>query len=250
MNLLKGLSTHLRTGLPFNFVRTAAPPFNTPDLVKLQQQEFNLVFDWDNRVRKAPCAFPGSPIYTDQTFVSYLQNHEDGTPALVFNGQMHPGFPGQPRAKLKGKLHPVTAEQMVELDGMCGNRVQSLRKRVRIFHADKFNKQPGTKLVYGQPIRNTAWIYYHNPQYWGPKFQYDQQHFRGHTKESVYLPCPYAVDHHPYINRFYTPFSRVGFTPKLVQRQFDYRRFNHDLKVEHESWLELEEEKKNKQQAL
>lgn len=234
---------NLRTGLPFNFRRIAAPPFNTPDMVKLQQQEFNWVFDWDNRVRNAPCAFPGDPLFTDQTFLMYLQNHEDGTPGLVFNHQMHRGFPGIPRAKLKGKLHPVTAEQMAELDAKCGNRVQSIRKRVRIIHANKFNGQPGTKLLYGEPIRTVAWMYLNNDKYWEPKFQYDQEHFRGHTKESVYLPCPQMDDHHPYIRRFYVPYYRVGFTPTLVQRQFNYRQFKVDLKNEYDAWREKEEEK-------
>jgi hypothetical protein len=235
---------NLRTGLPFNFKKTAAPPFNTPDLVKLQQQEFNLVFDWDNRVTKAPCAFPGSPIFSDQTFLMYLQNHEQGTPGLVFNGQMHPGFIGTPRARLKGKLHPVTAEQMVELDAIHGNRVQSVRKRIRVVLADKFTFQHQTNVCYGIPVRVNAWVYNHNPQYWGPKFQYDQQHFRGHSKESVYLPCPTYIDERPYVKRFFQPFQRVGFNPTLVQKQFNYRDFRVELKSEEEAWLEKQEEKK------
>jgi hypothetical protein len=141
----------------------------------------------------------------------------------------------------------VTAEQMVELDAMHGNRVQSLRKRIRVIHADKFNGQPGTKLLYGQPIRNMVWVYYNNPHYWGPKFQYDKEHFRGHTKESVYLPCPFTVDHHPYINRFYTPFTRPGFQPTLVQRQFNYRDFKVALHSEYDSWLAVQEEKETRQ---
>jgi hypothetical protein len=244
MDLLKGLRTHLRTGLPYNFVKKAAPPIHTPDLVKLQQQEFNLVFDWDNRVRKAPCAFPGSPIFSDQTFLMYLQNHEDGTPGLVFNHQMHRGFPGQPRAKLKGKLHPCTAEQMLELDGLCGNRVQSLRKRVRVLLADRFTFQHQTNVCYGHPVRVNAWMYFNNDRYWESKFQYDLQHFRGHTKESLYLPCPHVIDERPYVKRFYQPYSRIGFEPTLVQRQFDYRRYRTELLSEEESWLEKQEEKK------
>lgn len=243
MAFFKGLTTHLRTGLPYNFVKKAAPPVHTPDLAKLQQQEFNLVFDWDNRVRKAPCAFPGSPIFSDQTFMMYLQNHEEGTPGLVFNHQMHPGFPGTPRAKLKGKLHPCTADQMVELDDVHGNRVQSLRKRVRVMLADKYTFQHNTKVCYGIPVRVNAWMYFNNDQYWKSKFQYDQEHFRGHTQESVYLPCPIHIDERPYVKRFYKPFTRQGHNPWTVQRQFDFRQFRVDLANEEAEWLDKQEKK-------
>jgi hypothetical protein len=224
--------------LPADFAKKAAPPKNTPDLCLLEQQEFHLMFDWDNRVR-SPIAI--KDVYTEQKFFMYAQNHINGTPPLAFSKP--PCYKRHSLgARLSGKLHLVPTKDMVALDKMCLNHVESIRRKIKIVlpffreTGPRYNAEARTPLTY------PAWVYFDNHNFWKPKFQFDFEIWRG-RRDSAFLSAKTKLcDWREHVRYAFAPAQRPAHQPRLSLGFFDMDAFKRALKLEHNSYqAELKE---------
>lgn len=211
-----------------SFIAKAKPSSFTPDLCFLEQKPVHLIFDHNNNV-KTPCMH--NAVYTDQKFSMWLRNHEEGTPTLLFTDHIHPDDRMLPRARVRGKLHQVTAKDIAALDRELNNRVQSDRKLCRIIIPSEYSAKT---LEYET---KTAWVYADRKDFWAPKFEFDFNIWRG-RKDSAYLPAPTFKDERPFINSFFTPPQRKAHQPRMTMAFFNYTQFKFDLYHEEKDYTE------------
>lgn len=203
------------------FRHAAIPPITTPDLAILQQHTHWQVFDWCNIVKNAPVRFKEA--YTIPKYRMYFDMHEAGTPQLVFRQNMHDNesYTAMP-GRLRGKTHLLSVPQIVELDKQQHNRLQLVRKLVRIVtptldkRALYINErtQRHDAIV---PPTSMMWVYLDNETFWKPRFIFDYELWRGRqgkefeaaTQQDTHL------DSRDFIGRYLAPRAR-----KMIQRKW------------------------------
>jgi hypothetical protein len=166
------------------------------------------VFDWQAQV---PLAVPGSrgmqeDVFTDRKFVMY-KDTIDGD-SLAFSQQMFPLKPMAP-AKIKGRVHLLTPDQIKELDETMLHGVQSIRSRVRLVFPNFIKEFPKKKY---EPVEHTtmyAWMYFDRAQPWHKRFEDDFALFRGREKATL-KPVPINRHHREHIRNYFN----IGHLPK------------------------------------
>lgn len=187
-------------------------PTNTricdPSRSFLDTKENWWVFDWQAQV---PVVIPGSAgmqedVFTDRKFVMY--KNEVSKNSLAFSQQMFPEKPMAP-AKIRGRVHLLTPDQIKELDESMLKDVQSIRTRVRLVFPNFIKAFPQKKW---DPVEHTwmyAWMYFDRAQPWQPRFQNDYALFRGRDK-ATFKPVPTTRHHREHIQNYFN----VGHLPK------------------------------------
>lgn len=221
------------------------------------------VFDWDDAI---PKKLPGSngvqhEVFTDRHFVMYSQNRVEGTPPLVFGSQVIPSEP-MPPAKLKGKLHLLSPDQIKELDEAYLKDVKSIRTRVRVifpqyiapkqvspfqgkYWTPKFKKtgRPNCTAP-DDPVIIPAWMYFHRST---PAivdhFEMDYGLFR-HRKDAEFRPVDKERHERDEIKYYFEPKFQTARVPKVGFRKMDLNRLSRETK--HEESLHEERLKEDK----
>lgn len=227
------------------FVRPdTRPPVNTPDLCLLQQKPVHLIFDWRNVVKSHALV---DEAYTTRKFVMWKQNHVDQTPPLVFNRQIHP-LRVMERAKVRGKVHTISVDDIVSLDKQIDNGVSWIRRPVPITLAELTDRT--NKLDEEQPVRVSAWMYVSNFDWWRPQFDFDYDLWRG-RKDSMFLPAEVKDHAQKHIARYFLPVAGPAHKVRPTFAFFDMGKYKRELKLEENAFKfemkELEKEKKNEQ---
>jgi hypothetical protein len=185
------------------------PPATTQDLCQLENHEYHYLFDHNNVVH-SPCAF--NYVFTDQRFYMWQQNHMEGTPHLILRNNIHPALLSR-RARIRGKVHTVTAKEILAVDKKVENGVKYERRRVRLIIPINKDVQQNRYDAFS-PVYLTAWIYLDNQQYWQDKFQYDANIWRG-RRDSAYMPAKAWLDNRPYIGPYFTPTQQPAHQPRM-----------------------------------
>lgn len=232
------------------FRHAAIPPITTPDLAILQQHTHWQVFDWCNIVKNAPVRFKEA--YTIPKFRMYFDMHETGTPQLVFRQNMHANdsYTSMP-GRLRGKTHLLSTPQIVELDNKQHNRLQLVRKLVRIVtptmdkRALYINErtQRHDAIV---PPTSMMWVYLDNESFWAPKFAFDFEMWRGRsgrefqpaTQQDTYL------DSRSHVGRYFAPKARKSFKAKWNCAIIDGDRLRRQTALAEKDWLLEQAERK------
>ena len=187
-------------------------PTNTricnPSRSLLDTKENWWVFDWQAQV---PIVVPGSrgmqeDVFTDRKFVMY-KNTMIGS-SLAFSQQMFPLKPMAP-AKIKGRIHLLTPDQIKELDESMLKDVQSIRSRVRLVFPNFIKEFPKKRWDPVEPTSMYAWMYFDRAQPWQAKFQDDYDLFRGRDR-ATFKPVPIARHHREHIRNYFN----IGHLPK------------------------------------
>jgi len=221
--------------------RTEIPkgPVNTPDLFKLEQQEFHLLFA-PKGVLKEPVVLQN--VFTYPKFHVFLQNHEPGTPPVVLRAN---GEKNQiQRAKVKGDLHIASTERMLELDKERNNGVHSLRRTIPIIVGEVPDERG--KLFENKPqLRHDVWFYTDNMEHWERQINFDYDLWRG-RKNGGFIQAPIVLDPRYYIKRYYITPKRAA-TPRKFEvtlRSAEWHQmikdYDHDLQEEENKKREAE----------
>lgn len=187
-------------------------PTNTricdPSRSFLDTKESWWVFDWQAQV---PIVVPGSrgmqeDVFTDRKFVMYKDMVNANS--LAFSQQMFPQNPMAP-AKIKGRVHLLTPDQIKELDETMLKDVQSIRTRVRLTFPNFIKEFPKKKYDPVEPTGMYAWMYFDRAQPWQLRFQDDYNLFRCRDKATL-KPVPIARHYREHIRNYFN----VGHLPK------------------------------------
>lgn len=187
---------------------------HSPDLGKLEQYEFQLLFSPDETQRGySQYSLIEDSVFMCHAFTQKLYNYwqqrdgqliplEASAPAAVKY------FP--PSLRIKGELHAIRPYQFRQLDIYKGNTVQYTRKRVKLLipyrkvivndYYDEDGKElprclQGKKGVHGPEQIHVvrAWMYVGRDEYWDPLL--DAYHFRKvqhHTSRREWLKEYYS----------------------------------------------------------
>lgn len=200
--LLLGEKNYYDIPSPSWFKSVKEQSIRTPDIAKLEEYEYQLLFSCDETQTKQPkhnLIEDGDYICPAFTQVSYNYWLPD-TPfmpavpmeAMGYGVYVMPNAP--PSAKIKGQLHKIRPYQFINLDNYKENGVQFSRKRVKLivpFRAVKVLRDPATvpldmeemDILRGNPhVANgnvpsiyatketvviiKAWMYIGIPEYW------------------------------------------------------------------------------------
>lgn len=215
------------------------PPKHTPDLCLLENHEYHWVFDHDNAVH-SPMAF--NYAFTDQRFYMWQKNHVPGTPHILLRENAHPRCISR-RARVKGKVHTMTAKEIVAIDNKLENGVKYERRKVRLILP--FPKEiRRTTVDEVTPTNCWAWIYVDKLEYWKDKFQFDADIWRG-REGSQYIPVKSWKDNRAFIGPYFTP-KHGPATPTKLQTalwRHTYNNFKASVRAE-ENLSTLQEEEK------
>lgn len=176
---------------------------HSPDLGILEQFEFQLLFSPDETQRdlSAYSLIEDSAFlchaYTARPFNYWEQR--DGLPIpmettnQVFGVPSVHGFP--PALKIKGELHLIRPYQFKELDIYKENRVQFLRKRVKLLIPHHPTNKPAEEQVY---VLKGAWMYVGAADYWNDLLDggFNFKAVQTHTN-----PRPWLTEYYRYSNR-------------------------------------------------
>lgn len=218
-----------------DFAEKFSTPKTTPDICLLQQQRYHWVFDHNNFIH-TPCEF--NEVYSDQRFYMWQQNHEEGTPPLVFKDVIIDQRSSS-RARLKGKLHKVPTEQLVNLDLQLENRVNYERRQTRlVFPFDSnFWRKKSWEAV--EPLMFNAWIYVNSLPLWRPKFEYDFAFWRGRSN-TAFTPAKTRLDNRQFIGRYFTPNQGEAHKPKCTFAVFNMRKLKINLQADERDFVNQE----------
>ena len=161
----------------------------SPDLDKLEQYEYLLLFSPDETQR----GYPQYSLIEDSAFMCHAYTHRLYNYWQQRDGQLIPLEASAPAAvkyfppslRIKGELHAIRPYQFRELDTWKGNTVQYTRKRVKLLvpyreviisdYYDEDGKElplclQGKKGVTGPEMIQVvkAWMYVGNVAYWDP----------------------------------------------------------------------------------
>lgn len=175
------------------------------------------VFDYQAQV---PLVVPGSyglqeDAFTDRKFVMYKNTTNGNT--LAFGQQILPNSP-LPPAKIRGRMHLLTPDQVRDLDEHLLNGVQSIRTRVRLLFPNYITEYPkecfkkSKRLNQTIPVNFTvahAWMYFDRTQPWAEKFQ-DDYDLYGEGERSTFKPIPVVRHYREHIRNFFL----LGHLPK------------------------------------
>ncbi len=157
---------------------------NTPDIGKLEQYEFQLLFSPDETQR----GYPQYPLIEDSAFVCHgftqkpysFWQQRDRQVIPMEAGPEHAIKYFPPPLKVKGEVHAIRPYQFIDLDNFKGNTVQYVRKRVKLIvpYREVVSEEYGEKdlplalqgkkgaLSPEKVVLVRAWMYVGNPEYW------------------------------------------------------------------------------------
>jgi gamma-glutamylcyclotransferase (GGCT)/AIG2-like uncharacterized protein YtfP len=179
-------------------------PPHTPDLWKLEQSEYQLVFEYgdlQNRMPKHQMVQPYSAYtaFTNEKFAVFNSHCEDESYPVAFKStfmdvQKRP----MRRSKVRGELFAVKAKNLMLIDSYRQNGVQFERKRVRVV----------TPMIdtEGKNMTADAWMYLGKLDNWKDKIEWDRDFTKG--RGNLFHSLPVQIDNNPTFN------NHIHFTPK------------------------------------
>jgi len=186
----------------------------SPDLGKLEQYEFQLLFSPDETQR----GYPQYPLIEDSAFVCHAYTQKLYNYWQQRDGQLIPLEANAPAAvkyfppslRIKGEVNAIRPYQFRELDTWKQNTVQYTRKRVKLLvphrevivsdYYDKDGKElplclQGKKGVLGTEMMQVikAWMYVGKDDYWDPILSpFNFKAVQHHTSRRAWLKEYYS----------------------------------------------------------
>lgn len=188
----------------------------SPDLGKLEQYEFQLLFCPD-RAQRGHKEYPliEDSVYmchafTVKPFNYWLQRDGLPIPMEATSAVRTNLFP--PPLKVKGEVHAVRPYQFRDLDNYRDNGVQFIRKRVKLAVPDRPLYKIPERYVDGKPIPLMtgqyvigteaveplkAWMYVGNPAYW------DDLLDAGYNSSGLFKAVPHYKSRRSWLKEYY-----------------------------------------------
>jgi hypothetical protein len=172
-------------------------PLHTPDLWVLEQSASQLIFE----VGMPPKTFGAPRLDAFTVEKMSLWDHKGGlVPVRISNKDIM-----VPRGRIKGTIHDVPTETLIQLDAERKNNVQFIRKRVHLtipILTHRTRDRNGVPISFPdwRPHQTEAWMYIGVRDYWEPKITWDQTFHRNNPQFSL---VPIVKDNRSWLNTYY-----------------------------------------------